>query len=260
MRPPRALLCGLLAGLGGCLLAGLVAALLPAFALDGGAARAALFLSDLGGQTGTPLVMLVCCAALAAGGKDTRRLRCGVFALCFIGAAFLVQALLNEHLIKEQLAVPRPSVRSLHEAGVIPDVEAFYRDSKPVRRAALWLALDGGRAAIPGLPMAPEIRAHWVHEAGFSFPSGHSVNVFALAACFIGWGLVRLRKGRAWLLLVLLFACATAVSRTVLGVHSVADITVGGALGSLSGTLMAGALMWLGGEWKPAARGRREGG
>ncbi len=62
----------------------------------------------------------------------------------------------------------------------------------------------------------------------FSFPSGHSMNAFAIASV-IGLGLPPL------LVPLLVVAASVAVSRVVLGLHYVSDVLVGSLLGALIG-------------------------
>ena len=64
----------------------------------------------------------------------------------------------------------------------------------------------------------------------FSFPSGHALNAFALAAT-LGLAVPILFPA------LLLLAVSIAASRVVLGVHFLTDALAGSALGALAGTL-----------------------
>lgn len=67
----------------------------------------------------------------------------------------------------------------------------------------------------------------------FSFPSGHTVNAFALAVV-LGWGLP---SAAPWFVLV---ASAVALSRLVLRQHHVSDVLAGVALGLAAGLAALG--------------------
>jgi undecaprenyl-diphosphatase len=60
--------------------------------------------------------------------------------------------------------------------------------------------------------------------SGFSFPSSHAVNAFAIAG-FVSHSFHR------WRLPLLLFACAVALSRVIVGVHYPSDVAGGAVIG-----------------------------
>ncbi len=218
------------------LMTGLLAALLPEFALDGSMAAAALLLSDIGGTIGTPILIVALCILLGWVGPRGQRVTEGLLVFFVLSAGIAAQAWLNESLIKETVREPRPCILLLHEAGLIEDVEAFYSMSKPARRARLeWIMADGDRE-IPGVDTSAAVRAHYLHEAGFSFPSGHTLAAFSVCAFFLFWGLLRMGPRKLWTLTpLLLFAIGMGLARNILRVHTPLDVGVGGVLGSLSG-------------------------
>ena len=79
---------------------------------------------------------------------------------------------------------------------------------------------------------------HWELETGFSFPSGHSLNVF-LFAVFIAFLIQGLfARGKRWVWIPFLWAGAVCLSRIAVGAHSPLDVTVGSLLGGLVGSLV----------------------
>ena len=101
---------------------------------------------------------------------------------------------------------PRPSSRTC----------CFIVLKRRVRRRA---ALRGGAAPALPRPKPPD---------PFSFPSGHSMNAFAVCH---GAGAAVPARGPALALL----AVSIAASRVVLGMHYVSDVWAGAALGTLMG-------------------------
>lgn len=159
-------------------------------------------------------------------------------------AAFVVGggALFNEVALKRTLAVPRPFVKRLAAEGHLGmSPEAFYAlGDKEARREHLRKVLTP--EVTPDL--SERLRAHWVVETGYSFPSGHSYAATSCAALFLAWGLLLGVSGwrRVTLGLLLPWSLAVCYSRPMLGVHSPTDVTVGCALGFLFGGLAACAL------------------
>lgn len=67
---------------------------------------------------------------------------------------------------------------------------------------------------------------------GYSFPSSHATNHFALATLlFLTWG----RRWRKWRWLLLVWAASIALGQVYVGVHYPLDILGGGILGTLIG-------------------------
>ncbi len=80
------------------------------------------------------------------------------------------------------------------------------------------------------------VREHWVHETGFSFPSGHSIASMTFASYFFILGLTMVQRQRHWAFGILpLWALGVCASRPLLFVHTWIDVSVGGALGTLAG-------------------------
>lgn len=78
----------------------------------------------------------------------------------------------------------------------------------------------------------PRVLHHWIEEAGYSFPSGHSFNAFLLATviAFSLSGSSHRTWKKAWFI-PFMWALLVAVSRVALGAHTPLDVSVGAAMG-----------------------------
>ncbi len=88
---------------------------------------------------------------------------------------------------------------------------------------------------VNGERVVPEVRLLVPCGSGYSFPSSHAVNSFAIAS-FIGFYFRRWRVG------LYLFASMVALSRVVVGVHFPSDILAGAAIGSGISFLFIGVI------------------
>ncbi|MBI5513424.1 MAG: phosphatase PAP2 family protein [Deltaproteobacteria bacterium] len=94
-----------------------------------------------------------------------------------------------------------------------------------VRRVRPWVALADR-----------DVHVFWTHEAGFSFPSGHTTAAWALAtAVTVHWP----RLG----FVALPLATLVGVSRVVVGAHYPGDVAAGMVLG-MAGAAVAEVLRW----------------
>jgi len=85
----------------------------------------------------------------------------------------------------------------------------------------------------------PGILNHWIDEAGFSFPSGHTFNAF-LFAMILAYAIYFNRSKPQWrhlFFIPFLWALGVAVSRVALGAHTALDVTAGAGLGIITGTV-----------------------
>jgi phosphatidylglycerophosphatase B len=85
----------------------------------------------------------------------------------------------------------------------------------------------------------PKVLSHWVEEAGYSFPSGHTFNAFLLATV-LAFSIKRSRKINLnkYYFVPFIWAVAIGVSRVALGAHAPFDVTFGGAMGIFFGALL----------------------
>lgn len=152
-------------------------------------------------------------------------------------------AALNEHFVKAELEVPRPNIawlagdNGLGPLGMTPD-QFYATGDKAARSRVLSQVL--GRSSVS---LSPAVASHWVHETGYSFPSGHAFAALFVASFFVVVSVSVIKGRRRWCFYALLpWALAVCYSRPILRVHTPLDVTVGGLQGLLLGVL-AGLLV-----------------
>ncbi|MGV3539334.1 MAG: phosphatase PAP2 family protein [Rufibacter sp.] len=191
------------------------------------------FVSESGGVYGTTVLAVILCWFVASQQKGVRnRARSFTAAFGFLLVALGGIGLLNEYVVKPITRVPRPSHQYLlGSAGQEPSLlEAFYGKEVAARQAFLleYLKTHPEKSAL----ISPYVLSHWVEEAGYSFPSGHSQNAFLLGSMLTLWlGMQLPRHRRPWLAVPLVWAVLVCLSRVALGVHSELDVTLGAGLG-----------------------------
>jgi len=208
--------------------------------LDGRLARVLCGLTETGGVRLVPVVLLAALAIWVTdrGTERPRRRRESLAMLGLVAVALPSAALLNEYVLKRLVAEPRPSLLRMMEAGFIPDPSAFDRLDEDGRREFLTSRL-GGEAmpeAAAALSVSPVVLQHWIHQTGYTFPSGHALNAFLVAVLFLGGALANptpRRRGLAGALLG--WAVAIALTRVLLLVHRPVDVTAGALLGAVLG-------------------------
>jgi len=77
-----------------------------------------------------------------------------------------------------------------------------------------------------------KVLAHWIEEAGYSFPSGHTFNAFLLATV-LSFSILRSRKLhlQKYYFIPFIWATAIGVSRVAIGAHTPMDVSFGAAMG-----------------------------
>lgn len=214
----------------------LLSFVLPDIPLDGALGELAVRVADTGSWTQLPVLCVILIAVLIsrAGISGRRRaLEAGVI-LAVMLISLAGNALLNESVIKPSLAVPRPNIAALAEAGAlgpeVPTGDAFYAlGDKDQRREYLAPRLE--QLDEPALD--ERVRAHWVHETGYSFPSGHSTAAMTFASLLVALGFAWTSGWRQVVtrMFVPIWALCVVYSRPLLGVHTPLDVSVGALVG-----------------------------
>lgn len=216
----------------------LLAYALPRIPLDDAAAGVALLLSNTADVRGILLLSLgFGVLLLHRSHLPARRFgrELGVHALLlvlFLGGG----ALFNERVTKPWLDSPRPNIVFLAEDGALGmSAETFYADLDKAERSAHLDAVltDPGFDAIA---LRPDVAEHWVHQTGYSLPSGHSFSAFFFATYALAMGIAFLSGRRRWPFYALpVWAALACASRVLLFVHRPEDVL----LGALEGWLLA---------------------
>jgi phosphatidylglycerophosphatase B len=222
----------------------LLSPFLPRIELDTIFADMVVRLTDTATWTQLALVAVAAVAMLITRsgiGNKRRGTEAGVLAVVML-VALVGNALLNERIIKPFFEIPRPNIVELAEAGslgpTIPDAAAFYASGdEEARRDVLREQLP--KVQEPAL--SDLVEAHWIHETGYSFPSGHTTAAMTFITLMAALGFLWLdgrRKALAtWAAPV--WAVAVAYSRPLLEVHTAADVIAGTVAGICWGLLAA---------------------
>jgi phosphatidylglycerophosphatase B len=92
--------------------------------------------------------------------------------------------------------------------------------------------------------LSDRVRAHWIHETGYSFPSGHTTAAMTLTVLLAALGQTWLDGWRRILTLAVVpvWAVLVAYSRPLLDVHTAADVIAATAAGFGWGLLAVAAV------------------
>jgi phosphatidylglycerophosphatase B len=125
----------------------------------------------------------------------------------------------------------------LNKAGLSTVIDSLYQLDKQARKEFFDQLIKTHPAQFSEI--APKIQKHWIEEAGFSFPSGHSFNAF-LFAMILSYAIYFNRsfpKLRNLFFIPFLWALLVALSRVAIGAHSAFDVCAGASLGVTLGFL-----------------------
>lgn len=151
---------------------------------------------------------------------------------------FGVLAFINERYTKPILKSQRPShVYMLNKTGLSNAIDSLYQLDKQARKEFFDVLVKTHPSEFSQI--APAIQRHWVEEAGFSFPSGHSFNAF-LFAMILSYAIFHNRsypKLRNLFFVPFVWSLLVAVTRVAIGAHSAFDVCAGATLGIILGFL-----------------------
>jgi phosphatidylglycerophosphatase B len=150
-------------------------------------------------------------------------------------------AWINEYVTKPYLKSSRPShTYIIKNANATAKLDSLYLLKVEQRQLFFKNLLD--RDSIHFKNIDSRVLTHWVDEAGYSFPSGHSFNAFLLAG-IVAFSFYQVRNNKLRILYFLpyVWALAVAVSRVAIGAHTALDVSAGAALG----ILVSHMLIWL---------------
>lgn len=200
----------------------------------------AYWTTESAGRFGTAIIILIASIAFAVRASALKEGVVNFFrTFVMLSGILSVFALINEHGVKPVLQVPRPShqyimTQSKSEARL----DSLYTLSASDRRAFFKKLIDADTVSYKNSD--ERILNHWLEEAGYSFPSGHSFNAFLMAG-ILSFFIYHLANRKIRWLYVIPFAWAVmvAVSRVAVGAHTALDVSIGSAIGlSISQALL----------------------
>lgn len=163
-------------------------------------------------------------------GEKIKNLLKSVIALTLFLSVF---AFFNEHVTKKALKIPRPSHTYIfNHSFTLLKVDSLYAVDVGERQKLLRKLIEERPGNFSEID--PKVMDHWIEEAGYSFPSGHSFNAF-LMGCILAFSFYNSKREgiRMLYILPLLWSVCVAVSRVAIGAHSALDVSFGSALGIL---------------------------
>lgn len=183
-------------------------------------------------------VILVGMSVYYAFGKQNYKdkIRKFILSLLSLIIVFAIAAWLNENYIKALYKFPRPSHQYILVASkTSTPLDSVYELNKNQRKLFFKKKITENPDQF--MQIDAKIRSHWVEEAGFSFPSGHSFNAFLLAMIF-GYAIYNNNPRSPWknlFVIPFIWALMVAVSRVAIGAHTALDVSGGAAMGILLG-------------------------
>lgn len=198
----------------------------------------AYFFTESAGKYGTALLIIGSSYAYTIR-FERKREKLATFIKSFVAVTLLLAlfAYTNEHVTKPLAKVARPShVFMLKQVNMLPQLDSLYALSKNNRE--LFFDALSNEYATQFQKIDKRVLSHWVEEAGFSFPSGHTFNAFLLAT-ILAFGLYNAtnKQLHRYVYVPFLWAVSVGISRVAIGAHTALDVTAGAGLGLMLGLL-----------------------
>jgi len=195
--------------------------------------KSAYAITTSGGTVGFFIILLVT-SLFYASSAISKKEKVQVFFKSFISLFIFFGALafINERYTKPILKSQRPShVYMLNQTGLSNTIDSLYQLDKNARKDFFQTLVNTHPLEFKQID--PEITAHWIDEAGFSFPSGHTFNAF-LFSMILAYAILYNRlypKLRILFFIPFIWALLIGVSRVAIGAHSAVDVSGGAAFG-----------------------------
>ena len=227
---------------------------LPTIALNTSFADMVVRITDTASWTQLPVLGAVAVVVVVSRPSLSRHRRATeALAITVTLLVILVgNGLLNEHIVKPWLGVARPNIVEQADSGALgaefPDADSLYAaGNKEERRVILGEKLTAAQTPY----LSTTVRAHWIHETGYSFPSGHSTAAMTFAATLAAIGSTWLGGWRRFTMTVIvpIWALAVVYSRVLLEVHRPIDVIAGTTIGFAWGLLAFSIIRTLSDRW-----------
>jgi phosphatidylglycerophosphatase B len=194
----------------------------------------AYWTTESAGRIGTPIIIFMASMVFALHASNVKEAAINFIRTFVVLSVILsVFALMNEHVVKPALQVARPSHQYIiTQSKSAVKLDSLYALSETDRRAFFKQLIEVDTVTFK--KSDARILNHWIEEAGYSFPSGHSFNAFLLAGILAFCIYHLASRGARWLYVIpLAWAVMVAVSRVAIGAHTALDVSIGSAIGLL---------------------------
>lgn len=198
-------------------------------------------LTESAGKFGTAVIIFVTsyCYTIRV---ESKRKKLLMFLKSFVAVSLFIGALafVNEYLTKPLLKEVRPSHHYIaNQLGANNQLDSAYQLTKMQRQNYFEQLIQNNQTYFNDVDA--KVLHHWIEEAGYSFPSGHSFNAYLLAT-IMAFSLYHAtnKKWNKYYWIPFLWACLVALSRVAIGAHTAIDVTVG----SLGGFTIAAIFIY----------------
>jgi phosphatidylglycerophosphatase B len=198
-------------------------------------------LTESAGKLGTIVIIVVTsyCYTIRV---ESKRKKLLMFLKSFVAVSLFIGALafVNEYLTKPLLKEVRPSHQYIaNQLGANNQLDSVYQLTKTQRKYYFEQCIQNNKTYFNNVDA--KVLHHWIEEAGYSFPSGHSFNAYLLAT-IMAFSLYHAtnKKWNKYYWIPFLWASFVALSRVAIGAHTAIDVTIG----SLGGFTIAAVFIY----------------
>jgi len=189
-------------------------------------------LTESAGKYGTAAIILITsfCYTIRV---ESKIMKLHTFIKSFVAVSLFIGALafVNEYLTKPLLKEVRPSHHYIaNQLGVSHQLDSVYQFTKTQRKYYFDQLIQNNETYFSNIDI--KVLHHWIEEAGYSFPSGHSFNAYLLATvmAFSIFNATN-KKLHKYFWAPFLWAFMVALSRVAIGAHNPLDVIVGALAG-----------------------------
>lgn len=189
-------------------------------------------LTESAGKYGTAAIIIITsfCYTIRV---ESKRMKLHTFIKSFVAVSLFIGALafVNEYLTKPLSKEVRPSHYYItKKLGVSHQLDSVYLLTKTQRKHYFDQLIQNNETYFSNIDI--KVLHHWIEEAGYSFPSGHSFNAYLLAT-IMAFSIFNAtnKKWNRYFWIPFLWAFIVALSRVAIGVHNPLDVVVGALAG-----------------------------